>query len=111
MYFIACWLLSRLAEWLPERMQRHTAAPPNPSRSPDRHHDPSNVNQIAVAKEGVPLGGAQRQYHVHHRGTNASIRHWRQTRYDQGYDETHPESQIKFGKNGKRFARTRSVIF
>ena len=26
-YFIACWLLSRLAEWLPERMQRHTAAP------------------------------------------------------------------------------------
>ena len=101
-YFIACWLLSRLAEWLPERMQRHTAAPAEPEPvAPIAIMDPSNVNQIAVAKEGVPLGGAQRQYHVHHRGTNASIRHWRQTRYDQGYDETHPESQIKFGKNGK----------
>ena len=101
-YFIACWLLSRLAEWLPERMQRHTAAPAEPEPvAPIAIMDPSNVNQIAVAKEGVPLGGAQRQYHVHHRGTNASIRHWRQTRYDQGYDETHPESQIKFDKNGK----------
>ena len=53
-----------------------------------------------VAKEGVPLGGAQRLYHVHHRGTNASIHHWRQTRYAQGFDETHPESQIEFDKNG-----------
>ena len=26
-YFIACWLLSRLAEWLPSRMQQRTAAP------------------------------------------------------------------------------------
>ena len=81
-YFIACWLLSRLAEWLPERMQKH-------------------VNQIAVAREGVPLGGAQRLYHVHHRGSNASIRHWRQTRYVQGFDETHPESQVEFDKNGR----------
>ena len=63
--------------------------------------DPSNVNQIAVAREGVPLGGAQRLYHVHHRGSNASIRHWRQTRYVQGFDETHPESQVEFDKNGR----------
>ena len=32
-YFIACWLLSRLAEWLPERMQKHTAHLPNRNRS------------------------------------------------------------------------------
>ena len=101
-YFIACWLLSRLAEWLPERMQKHTAAPAEPEPvAPIAIMDPSNVNQIAVAREGVPLGGAQRLYHVHHRGSNASIRHWRQTRYVQGFDETHPESQVEFDKNGR----------
>lgn len=31
-YFIACWLLSRLAEWLPARMQQRTAAPAEPER-------------------------------------------------------------------------------
>lgn len=101
-YFIACWLLSRLAEWLPECMQKHTAAPAEPEPvAPIAIMDPSNVNQIAVAREGVPLGGAQRLYHVHHRGSNASIRHWRQTRYVQGFDETHPESQVEFDKNGR----------
>ena len=29
-YFIICWLLSRLAEWLPVRMQQHTLAPTEP---------------------------------------------------------------------------------
>lgn len=101
-YFIACWLLSRLAEWLPGRMQRHTAGPVEAEAvAPIAIMDPSNVNQIAVAKEGVPLGGAQRIYHVHHRGSNATIRKWRQTRYDQGFDETHPESQVDFDKYGK----------
>ena len=62
-YFIVCWLLSRLAEWLPSRMQQHTAAPAEPEPvAPIAIMDPSNVNQIAVAKEGVPLGGAQRVY-------------------------------------------------
>lgn len=106
-YFIACWLLSRLAEWLPERMQKHTAAPAEPEPvAPIAIMDPSNVNQIAVAKESMPLGGAQRLYHVHHRGSNASIRHWRQTRYVQGFDETHPESQVEFDKNGRPIKET-----
>ena len=95
-YFVACWLLSRLAEWLPSRMQQRTAAPTEPEPlAPIAAGDPSNVNQIAVAKEveELPFGGAPRKYHVHHRGTNASIRNWRRTRYEQGYDVTHPESQ------------------
>ena len=51
-YFIACWLLSRLAEWLPSRMQQRTAAPAEPEPlAPIAAGDPSNVNQIAVAKE------------------------------------------------------------
>lgn len=97
-YFVACWLLSRLAEWLPSRMQQRTAAPAEPEPvAPIAIMDPSNVNQIAVAKEmqEMPLGGTPRQYHVHHRGTNASIHQWRRTRYVQGYDETHPESQVE----------------
>ncbi len=93
-YFIICWLLSRLAEWLPVRMQQHTLAPTEPEPvAPIAIMDPSNVNQIAVAKEGRPLGGSQRLYHVHHRGTNARIHGWRRTRYVQGYDETQPQSQ------------------
>lgn len=95
-YFVACWLLSRLAEWLPSRMQQRTAAPTEPEPlAPIAAGDPSNVNQIAVAKEveELPFGGAPRKYHVHHRGTNASIRNWRRTRYEQGYDVAHPESQ------------------
>ena len=100
-YFIACWLLSRLAEWLPSRLQQHTAAPTEPEPvAPIAAGDPSNVNQIAVAKEveELPLGGTDRQYHVHHRGTNAFIHQWRQTRYVQGYDATHPESQEEADK-------------
>ncbi|MDB6653744.1 ABC transporter permease subunit, partial [Bifidobacterium longum] len=96
-YFIACWLLSRLAEWLPSRMQQRTAAPAEPEPvAPIAAGDPSNVNQIAVAKEveELPLGGTPRKYHVHHRGANASIRNWRRTRYEQGYDATQPESQV-----------------
>ena len=96
-YFVACWLLSRLAEWLPERMQQRTAAPAEPEPvAPIAIMDPSNVNQIAVAKEVKerPLGGTPLKYHAHHKGSNASIRNWRHTRYVQGYDETHPESQV-----------------
>ena len=90
-YFFACWLLSRLAEWLPSRLRTHTDAPADlEPMAPIAAGDPSNVNQIAVAREvkEMPFGGAPRKYHVHHRGTNASIRNWRKTRYEQGYDVT-----------------------
>ena len=100
-YFVFCWLLSRLAEWLPKRMQQRTAAAvEHETVAPIAIMDPSNVNQIAVAREMKqrPYGGAPRRYHVHHRGSNASIREWRRTRYMQGYDETHPESQRDFQK-------------
>lgn len=95
-YFIACWLLSRLAEWRPRACSSARPRPPSRAVAPIAAGDPSNVNQIAVAKEleELPLGGTPRKYHVHHRGTNASIRNWRRTRYEQGYDATQPESQV-----------------
>ncbi|NEG70193.1 amino acid ABC transporter permease [Bifidobacterium choloepi] len=109
-YFILCWALSRFAEWLPARMQRHTLAPTEPEPiAPIAIMDPSNVNQIAVAHEERPLGGSQRLYHVHHRGTNASIHQWRHTRYTQGFDETHPESQQEFEK--KPLAEQARLVF
>ena len=37
---------------------------------------------------GTPL-----TYHAHHRGSNASIRNWQRTRYEQGFDEAHPDPQ------------------
>lgn len=95
-YFIVCWLLSRLAEWLPSRLQSRTAEPTDlETVAPIAILDPSNVNQIAVAKElgKERFGGVPRQYHVHHHGTNASIHNWRRTKYVQGFDETQQQSE------------------
>lgn len=91
-YFFICLALSWFAEWLPSHLKNRTAAPTEAEPvAPIAIMDPSNVNQMAVAKEvdELPYGGTPRTYHVHHRGTNASIHHWRQTRYLQGYDEHH----------------------
>lgn len=91
-YFLICWALSWFAQWLPSHIKNRTAAPTEAEPvAPIAIMDPSNVNQIAVAEEveELPHGGTPRKYHVHHRGTNASIHHWRQTRYLQGYDEHH----------------------
>lgn len=108
-YFIVCWILSRIAEWLPSHMQKRTLAPAeNEPIAPIAIMDPSNANQIAVAKEGRPLGGTQRIYHVHHRGTNASIQSWRHTRYTQGFDETHPESQVGKEKESRFVFQTQA---
>lgn len=95
-YFIVCALLSKLAEWLPSRMQARTAAPTEPEPvAPIAIMDASNVNQIAVAKElgEDRYGGAPNKYHVHHAGSNATARGWRRQRYEQGYDATQPDSE------------------
>ncbi|MDZ7549620.1 amino acid ABC transporter permease [Bifidobacteriaceae bacterium NR047] len=91
-YFLICLALSWFAEWLPSHLQNRTAAPTEADPvAPIAIMDPSNVNQMAVADEvkELPYGGTPRKYHVHHRGTNASIHHWRHTKYLQGYDEHH----------------------
>ena len=77
-------------------MQQRTAAPAELEPVPPiAIMDPSNVNQIAVAKEVEerPLRGTPLTYHVHHRGSNASIHNWQRTRYEQGFDEAHPDPQ------------------
>ncbi|MCH4208648.1 amino acid ABC transporter permease [Bifidobacterium sp.] len=96
-YFIVCWLLSRLAEWLPARMQRRTTgASELEPVAPIAILDASNLSQIAVAKESqeLPYGGAPLQHHVRYRGSNAAIQDWQRISYIQGYDFTHPETQI-----------------
>lgn len=97
-YFFVCFLLSHFARWLPKKMQERTAAPADfvEPVAPLAIMDPSNVNQIAVAKEVDKnhYGGAPRQYHVHHRGSNASIQQWKRTRYMQGYDRTQPDTLV-----------------
>lgn len=104
-YFIVCWIFSKLAQWLPTKMRSLTAAPAEAEAvAPIAFMDASNVNQIAVAKEEdqPKYGGVPRTYHVHHRGTNASIQHWRDTRYQQGYDYTQPSS-LEFASKRARF--------
>lgn len=92
LYFFVCWALSYVAQRLTLNWRTRTEAPTDTDPvAPIAIMDPSNVNQIAVAKEvkELPHGGTPRRYHVHHRGTNASIHHWRETRYMQGFDEHH----------------------
>ncbi len=95
-YFVICWLLSRLAEWLPRKMSQRTSAPAElEPQAPIAFMDASNSTQIAVAKEikELPYGGAPRQYHVRHTGSNSSIQDWRRIRYVQGFDIMHPEAR------------------
>ena len=103
-YFLICLALSWFAEWLPAHLKNRTAAPTEADPvAPIAIMDPSNVNQMAVAAEvkELPYGGTPRKYHVHHRGTNASIHHWRRTRYIQGYDEHHLKTGDETEKNLK----------
>jgi glutamate transport system permease protein len=96
-YFIICWLLSKFAEWLPTRMQRRTTGDAGPEPlAPIAILDASNRSQIAVAKESeeLPFGGAPLQHHVRYQGSNAAIQDWQHVEYVQGYDFTHPETQI-----------------
>lgn len=95
-YFFICWLLSRLAEWLPRKMRERTSAPSELEPvAPIAFMDASNTAQIAVAREvkELPYGGVPRQYHVRHTGSNSSIQDWRRIRYVQGFDIMHPESR------------------
>ena len=108
-YFLICLALSWFAEWLPSHLKNRTAAPTEADPvAPIAIMDPSNVNQMAVADEvkELPYGGTPRKYHVHHRGTNASIHHWRRTRYLQGYDEHHLKTGDEVEQDNKNATNT-----
>ena len=108
-YFLICLALSWFAEWLPSHLKNRTAAPTEADPvAPIAIMDPSNVNQMAVADEvkELPYGGTPRKYHVHHRGTNASIHHWRHTRYLQGYDEHHLKTGDETEENSKNTTKS-----
>ncbi|WP_032814355.1 amino acid ABC transporter permease [Gardnerella vaginalis] len=108
-YFLICLALSWFAEWLPSHLKNRTAAPTEADPvAPIAIMDPSNVNQMAVADEvkELPYGGTPRKYHVHHRGTNASIHHWRHTRYLQGYEEHHLKTGDETEENSKNTTKS-----
>lgn len=108
-YFLICLALSWFAEWLPSHLKNRTAAPTEADPvAPIAIMDPSNVNQMAVADEvkELPYGGTPRKYHVHHRGTNASIHHWRHTRYLQSYDEHHLKTGDETEENSKNTTKS-----
>ena len=65
-YFIACWLLSRLAEWLPSRLQQHTAAPTEPGgrplqRQPDRRGQGGRGAAARRHRSPVPCASSRHQ--------------------------------------------------
>ena len=60
LYFIMCFIVSRIAETLPARMAARTsgATEPDPT-APIAINDPSNVVRVRAAQTPRPLGGAQ----------------------------------------------------
>ena len=95
-YFILDWLLSRLAERMPAVMQRrtwgNTVAEPT---APIAIMDATNANQIAAAHEPMPFGGAERRFHDHYHGSNATTDHWQHAHYSHGHDLQHPEVRAR----------------
>ncbi len=91
-YFFVCFIVSSLAERLPEVVRSRTsgAAEAEPV-APIAMMDPSNANQIAAAKTPRPFGGVQPLYSDHYHGSNVTMRGWQHEHYAHGHDTRHLE--------------------
>ena len=60
LYFIMCFIVSRISEWLPAHIASRTSGStiPDPT-APIAINDPSNVVRVKVARTPRPFGGAQ----------------------------------------------------
>ncbi|MFT8358003.1 amino acid ABC transporter permease [Bifidobacterium aquikefiri] len=87
-YFVLSYLLSRLAEGLPNRMQRRTAGfAVEPVQAPIAILDPSNTSMIERAEEReLPLSGTEPDFHDHYHGSNAVSGHWRTSHQEHGHE-------------------------
>ncbi|MFT9231501.1 MAG: amino acid ABC transporter permease [Bifidobacterium sp.] len=94
-YFILSYLLSRVAEGLPSRMQKRTAGfAAEPVQAPIAILDPSNVTMIERAEEReLPLSGTEPEFHDHYHGSNAVSGHWRTSHQEHGHEPRQSDSQ------------------
>ncbi|MBT1178742.1 amino acid ABC transporter permease [Bifidobacterium vespertilionis] len=96
-YFIFSYLLSKLSESLPARMQRRTMGIAKPPvQAPIAIMDPSNVPLQERAQERErPQGGTEPLYPDHYHGSNAVTEDWRTSHLEHGHDPKHPDMKPK----------------
>lgn len=94
-YFVLSYLLSRLAEGLPARMQKRTAGfAVEPVQAPIAILDPSNASMIERAGEReLPLSGTEPDFHDHYHGSNAVSSHWRTSHQEHGHEPKRSDPQ------------------
>lgn len=90
-YFLVCLALSRVAESLPQRMQKKTSGVAREQvQAPIAILDPSNLNQQERANQELPLGGAEPLIPDHYHGSNAKVTSgWRTNHMEMGHDAAH----------------------
>jgi glutamate transport system permease protein len=94
-YLILCGLFSRLAQWIPERMQRHTTGIARQRViQPEAILDPTNLNQQERASHELPFGGVEPEIPDHYHGSNAVVSEkWHQEHREEGHDFRRPEDR------------------
>lgn len=97
-YFIICFVLSLVAEKLPEHLKRRTVGVVRePVQAPIAILDPSNVvAQERASEREMPFGGAEPLYPDHYHGSNAVVTDaWRYSHMEHGHDPQHPDEHYK----------------
>ncbi|WP_018143832.1 amino acid ABC transporter permease [Alloscardovia criceti] len=90
-YFIVCWIVSRIAEAMPRWMASYTSGPVEEEVVPPiAVMDATNRNQIKAAKTPRPFGGTQPMYPDHYHGSNAHNDHWVHNHYMEQQELEHP---------------------
>lgn len=98
-YFVICWIVSRIAEKMPEWMASRTSGPVEEEVVPPiAAMDATNRNQIKAAKTPRPFGGAEPMYPDHYHGSNAHNEHWARNHYIHGHDKNHPEGKVEMAE-------------
>lgn len=97
-YFIICYLLSMVAERLPEHLKRRTVGVVRDlPQAPIAILDPTNVlAQERASERELPQGGAEPLYPDHYHGSNAIVTEaWRYSHMEHGHDPQHPDEHFK----------------
>lgn len=97
-YFIICYLLSLVAEKMPEHLKRRTVGVVRePVQAPIAIMDPSNVvAQERASERELPFGGAEPAFPDHYHGSNAIVTEaWRYSHMEHGHDYKHPDTHYK----------------
>ncbi|WP_418969843.1 amino acid ABC transporter permease [Alloscardovia omnicolens] len=102
-YFVVCWIVSRIAELMPEWIASRTSgAVEEEVVPPIAVMDATNRNQIKAAKTPRPFGGTQPVYPDHFHGSHAHNEHWVRNHY---VEQDHLEHPRHYTEEAKKYTQ------